>query len=188
MIEATTEAIVLDKEDLGECDSRVFLYTKDFGRVSAKATSARKIVSKLSSHIQPLNYITARLASRGDLLDRSGFQLTDALLINSSENLKADLGKAKEAIRAFSFLNLVVPPGIPDLEFWNFLNELRNGSRDAGIKNLLGFLGFDPVFANCEFCNRLQPEYFFPKNNFFICRFCIASSSQSKKDFISIKV
>ena len=45
MLEIATEAIVLDKEDLGEYDSRVFLYTKEFGKVGAKATSLRKITS-----------------------------------------------------------------------------------------------------------------------------------------------
>ena len=73
MLELVTEAIVLDKEDVGEQDSRVFLYTKDFGKIGAKATSLRKITSKLAAHLEPLNYATVRLVSRGNLLEDGNF-------------------------------------------------------------------------------------------------------------------
>jgi len=68
-----TEAIVLDREELGEFDSRIFLYTKILGKVAARAQSARKITSKLSAHIEPLNLVNARLVYG------KNFQLVDAL-------------------------------------------------------------------------------------------------------------
>lgn len=76
MAEYFTEALVLDKQDLGELDARVFLFTEKLGKVRAKITSARKITSKLSSHLEPLNWIKVRLVER-----KNDFQVADALRI-----------------------------------------------------------------------------------------------------------
>ena len=39
MREYVSDAVVLDRDEIGEADSRVVFYTEKFGRVSARATS-----------------------------------------------------------------------------------------------------------------------------------------------------
>lgn len=179
MLEMVTEAIVLDKEALGESDSRVFLYAKDLGKVVARVTSARKITSKLSPHLEPFNYITARLASRLEGVGGQFYQLTDAL--------KADMESAPlgQSLSALLFLKFALPVGVPDKEVWDFLIQIIQG-RPADSEAVLKLLGFDPVFASCEICQKIQPEYFYAKSNFFVCRPCVSASKENKESFIKL--
>lgn len=186
MIEVITEAMVLKKEDLGEYDSRVFLFTKDLGRISARATSARKITSKLASHLEPLKQVTVRLVSKKDIFDGRSFQLVDALTVSGPEHEWGDLDKLREAITVFDFLVSVVPEAVPDLELWNFLNKIIDGTISVNKRDILKFLGLDPEFANCQFCFRPQPEFFYASDNLFICRNCSLNSQVPKEKFILI--
>ncbi len=186
MLEVITEAIVLDREDLGEQDSRVFLYTKDFGKISAKATSLRKITSKLSAHLEPLNYVGVRLISKGDFFGGKGFQLADALLIDGAEGLKSDFNFLRPALEVFNLFRKSIPDGVPDLDLWKALEDLRLKKIRLDLLSGLKMLGFDSEFASCELCNKTNPEFFYLKDNFFICRICKFSSAADKIDFIKI--
>ena len=179
MFEIVTEAVVLDKENLGESDSRVFLYAKDLGKVTARVTSARKITSKLSPHLEPFNYITARLVSRLEGAEGQFYQLADSLRIDAGSSLIKSLS-------ALLFFKSVLPNGIPDSGVWDFLIQMVQG-RPADLEAILKLLGFDPLFASCEICKRVQPEYFYAKSNFFVCRPCVLNSKEDKINFIKIK-
>lgn len=78
MTEHYIEAIVLDNEIVGELDGLITLYTKELGKVVAKAKSSRKMTSKLNGHFQPLNFINCRL------IEKRGIQAVDALTFNIS--------------------------------------------------------------------------------------------------------
>ena len=82
MVEYFTEALVLDKEDSGDLDARIILYTEDLGKITAKAKSVKRITSKLNGHLEPLNFIQVRL------VEKNGFQIVDALTIANSANFK----------------------------------------------------------------------------------------------------
>src|SRR3989344_1490726 len=79
MLEFVSEAFVLGCEDLGEYDSRVHLYTKDFGKITARAKSLKKITSKLAGHLQPLNLVMARI------MEKNGVQVLDALTLEKGK-------------------------------------------------------------------------------------------------------
>ncbi|MDO8429896.1 MAG: recombination protein O N-terminal domain-containing protein [bacterium] len=186
MLEVTTEAVVLDKEDLGEYDSRVFLYTKEFGRIAAKATSLRKITSKIAGHLEPLNYVMARLISRGDYFSGRGFQLADALLIQTKVP-ESDLNILREQLKIAQFLKMTVPDNGFDAELWNFLLSLNQYSgQSVKMQDMLKILGFDQQFASCELCDKQNPEYFYPKNNFFVCQFCSLGARDLKENLLLI--
>ncbi|MEK7212689.1 MAG: recombination protein O N-terminal domain-containing protein, partial [Patescibacteria group bacterium] len=51
MQEYLSEAVVLDAVPNGDLDLRVHLFTKKFGKLTAKVKSARKITSKLAGHL-----------------------------------------------------------------------------------------------------------------------------------------
>ncbi len=179
MLDLNTEAFVLDKEDIGEYDNRIFLYTKDLGKVVARSTSSRKITSKLAAHLQPLSHVKVRLVSKRDYFSGNGLQLVDALPADSGAHLTNHHSddSRRQRIEAFNFLKLALPAGIPDLDVWELLMANNSGSRTSGIGELLEFLGFDPSFAACELCKRSGPEYFFAPDSFFICKHCALNSN-----------
>lgn len=155
MREYYTEAVVLDKEDLGDQDARVFLFTKNLGRITAKIKSAKKITSKLNGHLEPLNIISARLIENGD---GRGFQIVDAL---------------KEGAVSVVFLNSLrlikdlSADGDPDLWLWGLV---KNGNLEE--KLVLAALGFDPEFARCANCERTSDLVFFVKDLDYFCKNC----------------
>ncbi len=114
------EAIVLDREDANGFDSRYSIYAKGFGKFFAKATSARKITSKLAPHLEPGNLIQIRVVGNGhfqvvDVLksDKLGIWPNDLYLLNQMlpehdfefgvwqelmRNVNNDVNDASEAI------------------------------------------------------------------------------------------
>jgi len=153
MRELVTDAIVLDKEPVREFDARVSLFTKELGRVTAVVTSARKIISKLSPHVEPLMVSEVRLTEKG------GMHLTDALQ-------KKSLPHA-----AFPILNIIKKlsePYAADGELWASLT-----SDGATAKEALRILGFDPTFARCDHCLREKPEFFVFEGSAYFCDRCI---------------
>lgn len=187
MIEVVSEAIVLGAEEKGEYDKRVFFYTKDFGKITARATSLRKITSKLVSHCEPLQLVEIRIASRGDTMDTHSFQLTDALAHSEQFRGERTSAQIKNALHVVECIQKSIPEGVPDEELWNFLLNVSLGTMHATVADALRILGFDSAFSQCQLCNQAQPEYFFPKDHFFICQTCTRVSAVTKKDFILIQ-
>ncbi|MDD5547874.1 MAG: recombination protein O N-terminal domain-containing protein [Candidatus Pacebacteria bacterium] len=160
MFEAVTEAIVLDKIDQGEFDSRVYLYTKDFGRISAKITSSRKITSKLAGHFEPLKLVTARI------IDKNGPLAVDGLSVKTGV-------KSGETVRIFSLVKELSAEGQRELPMWNFLlNLLEKGPENKSMVEALSLLGFDPAFARCDHCNGEKPNIFSADDLCFYCQNC----------------
>jgi DNA repair protein RecO len=160
MLEYVTEAIVLDKTDLKEQDSKVFLFTKDFGRVTAKITSGRKITSKLAAHTEPLNLAMVRI------VDKNSPQLIDALA-----SKKAVFNKT--IFKIFSLVKEISPESQPEPDLWNLLLDLVN--REAGEKDfneVLKILGFDPRHAKCNNCLKGSPDFFSIRDLAFYCKNC----------------
>lgn len=155
MKEILTEALVLDVEDSAEFDKIVSLYTKELGRVSAKARGARKITSKLNGHLQPLDFTRARL------MGENNFQITDALAFKKME-------RTPESLAAVKFVKDMTFELQPDPDLWNLLKKNKKFSG----KDLLKVLGFDPVYSECAVCAAKKPEFFSKTEQIFLCRRC----------------
>ncbi len=178
MLEHYTTAIVLATEPRGEIDAAVTLYTKDFGKLTAKAKSIRKITSKLAGHLVPGNVVRVRLIEHGD---GNGFQVLDAL----SEKPKANLG---DLLRFLNFLNKVTPAALPDLSLWYEADHvLREG--DFGVESYrrmlrdLGFLTDSPV---CDDCGSKRVAYFLTGDVIFLCADSLRKLNISENDVVSI--
>ena len=81
-----TEALTLRRSPLGEADLLITLYSKDRGKIRAVAKGARRPVSKLVGHLEPLIRVQLSL-SVGRNLDI----ITQAQVLNSFNPLKEDL-------------------------------------------------------------------------------------------------
>jgi len=124
-----TEALVLDKEPVGEADSRVFLYTRDLGRIAATAVSARKITSKLSSHLEPLNFVKVRM------IHKNRFQIVDALKTES-------LPKNPNNVAIAHLIKDLTGDEQSDPQLWELLREKQFSGEE-----ILSALGFDISFC-----------------------------------------
>jgi len=158
--EYVTEAIVLDKEPLGESDTKVSLYTQSLGKVTAKAKSARKITSKLAAHLEPLSLIKLRL------IEKNGFQIADAL---------KESRLPPQNLKILGLINALVFQGQSDHHLWT---ELKAGANSPSV--FLKILGFDPELAACATCGRLRPEYFSFLDQGYVCKNCLPRTLDAK--------
>lgn len=160
MNEYLTEAVVLTKEPVGEQDARVTFYTKDLGKVVAKAISARKIASKLNAHLEPLNLVMARLVMK------NGCRVVDVLTVKRFYNRD----NPAAFLKLLNFVKEMTVEGESDYQLWAVLmSALRSGNISYG--NLLRVLGFDPRHAACGGCAG-QPDNFSVESLSFWCQNC----------------
>lgn len=165
MKEYLTSAIVLNVRPHKEYDRRVELYTKDFGLLKAKVIGGRKILSKLSPHLDVGNLIKVRF------VQKTQFTLVDALEENKFSSLKKDERKAVLFFRLLFLIRSLVPEAVPDSPFWYFfLRSLREGRID--FKTFLKLLGYNPALAECDNCRSKNPAYFQVLLQTFLCGNC----------------
>ncbi len=151
MQEYLSEAIILDKEPNGDLDVRFSIFTKKFGKLTAKAKSARKITSKLAPHLEPGNVAQVRL------IEQRGLQVVDAL----------KRGTIDTPLAALHFLNELLPEGEPEKMLWNALISEKFLWEEA-----LAILGWDPRGASCAKCGANAPSVFDIRGQEFFCRAC----------------
>lgn len=162
MIEHFTDAFVLDLEDAGELDGLVYLYTKELGKVVARAKSIKKITSKLAGHLQPLNIARVRL------VEKRNFQIVDALALNK-------LKPTSEALEFFHFLKDMTFELQTDKGLWmtvrKAFQDFKSGNK-ISYRPILKVLGFDPDFADCSSCGNKKVIYFYKEDQLFFCQKC----------------
>lgn len=186
-----TKGIIIKKEDRGEADQLLTIYTKDFGRLEILGKGIRKIKSKLRSgaeifHLSEIEFIQGR-----------GYKtLTDAILIEKFSNLRKDLKRLSIAYKISEILYDLIKCQEADERVWQLLNEsfekLNNWEIENSLKiiyyyflwNLLSFLGYQPQIFNCALCQKkLIPVnlYFNPKEGGVICEKCSAKIKKGLK-------
>ncbi len=152
MQEYVTNAIVLRKYPQGDLDGRYTLFTERFGKLTGKAKSPRKIISKLAPHLEPGTLLKVRF------IEAHGTQIIDAL---------------KDGVIALPlidmhFLSMLLPEGQPEPELWHELTEVGQFS----WRKALAILGWDPEDAVCITCNTRQGKYFYVPRQEFFCDIC----------------
>jgi len=167
MTEYFTEAIVLAKEENGEADATVHLYAEKLGRVIAKAKGLKRIKSKLSAYLEPLNFINIRLVGNGRL------QVVDALPSerNNFQEIKTSAEKLAKFLTIANFINETAFEFQPDQQLWHTIVNIfkSNPKLEDAYKLILRDLGFDPQFAACEICQKENPEFFNKNEHNFLC-------------------
>ncbi len=169
MIEHFTEALVINKGDSGEADNLITLYTRDFGKVMARAKGAKRIISKLSAHLEPLNFVSVRL------IEGKGFQIADALTIDRQPLLRNTPEDLLKSLKLIQFINEMTVELQPDYNFWlaikKAIGDLVDDEKNL-YRYLLKILGFDPEFAVCFFCHKKPVKCFFKEDQAFFCNQC----------------
>ncbi len=183
MKEHFTEAFVLDIAEKGEFDSLITLYTRDFGKITAKAKSIKKIVSKSAGHLQLLNFVNVRL------IEKNGFQVIDALTFESCAKLKINLDFLVKFLNIAKFIKDATFEHHPDYHFWLAIKKVMGldiiKNEIIIYRGLLKILGFDPEFADCAACELKEIKFFLKDGHCFLCEKCALKAS--KDELILIK-
>lgn len=145
-------------------DARFFIFTKKFGKLAARAKSARKITSKLAGHLEPGSIVSARF------VEKSGPMIVDAL----------KLGQAALAVADLYFFNKLLHEGEPDERLWHILL-----SRDFNWIAALRLLGWDALETACQRCELKQPVAFDVGTQEFLCEKCALQAPVDKLLYIT---
>ncbi len=133
----STEGIILKKIDSGEADALFTLYTRDFGKIRARAQGVKKEGAKLKGHLEPLS-----LSSVSFVLGKNGERLTHASLINYWPSIRGDFEKLKSALEVAEYLDRCCFPGQKDEMVWSDflsgLNFLENSGRNLDREEFFG--------------------------------------------------
>jgi len=164
MQEYVTDAIILRKDPRGDLDGRYTLFTKRFGKIAGRATSSRKITSKLAPHLEP-GFVT-----KVRFVEAKGTQIIDAL---KSARLAI-------AIADLHALERIMPEAEPEPLLWDLLQSAAFSWRPA-----LAILGWDPEHAACTNCAGDNAEYFYIPRQEFYCAQC---ASKLGRNTISLMI
>lgn len=159
-----TKGIVLRREPYNENDSRVFVYTRDFGKLDLIARGTQKLSSKLVSHIEPLN-LCEIMVVRGKQYDYLGTIISEEVFAG----VKDDYDKTVTAGEILKLVNDAVKEKQAEPEIFLLLQEffkiLNNGHilKSAFILKFLALLGYAPELDKCVVC---QAELTLDNNQF----------------------
>lgn len=172
MTEHYTEAFVLDREDFKEHDGMVHLYTEELGKVSARARGLKKILSKSSAHLEPLNVVRVRLMHM-----KSGhFQIIDVLPHHevSVREKKKDKKQCEMLLAMATFIDKMTCELHPDHYLWNVIKKIIGIDVDEATmyRFLLKAFGFDPQYAVCNVCQYEKVSCFLHDDHGFYCGDC----------------
>ena len=167
MREFFTRALVLERRNLGEVDGLIRFFSEDYGKVTARAKSLRKIQSKLSGYLQPLNFVKVLLVKLAGPSD--GFAVVDCLSDGKFSSLETN--KRFDLLPVVSLVNTMAGELETDRKLWVFLEEifLRRFDTKETIRTFLKIAGFNPDGADCFFCHQKEIVAFLPSDHIFLC-------------------
>jgi len=147
-----TQGVVIKKEDRGEADRIFTIFTKDFGKISLRAVSVRKINSKLRSGLE-LFYFSEIAFVQGKIHKT----ITDVALIERFGHAQRDISSMRVMNRLAEIADEIIKEEEQDIKVWNLLNETLRGFNRSDMQsaernliayyflwNLLGYSGYGP--------------------------------------------
>lgn len=88
------EAVVLKRTNYGDADRFVTLFSDQRGKISGLAKGVRKLTSRKRIALEPLNKVKVSV-----LETRSGYLLTEAVLLESHPQIKETLPRLTQALQ-----------------------------------------------------------------------------------------
>lgn len=145
-----TEGIILKSADWGDLDRLLTIYTRGYGKIQARAISARKRESKLNSRLQSFSYGRFLLA-KSKTIDI----ITELEVIDSCQYLHDNLESLAYAWHFSELVDKLIPLPERDEDVWRLvsrafevLNQKRNDLpkiKTAFEDKLVEFLGYQSL-------------------------------------------
>ena len=174
-----TEAVVLRRQDMGEADRLLTLYTPGAGKLRTIAKGVRKPTSRKAGHLELFMHSNL-LVARGQSLDI----VTQAEAIHPFRALRQDLERATYAHYIAELLDRFASEGDENPALFNLLVHALQWLCEAGDLalaarfyelRLLALEGYQPQLFYCLGCgDALQPviNYFSPEQGGMLCPRC----------------
>jgi DNA repair protein RecO (recombination protein O) len=180
-----TEGIILKAADLGELDRLLTVYTRGYGKILARAISARKRESKLRGLLEPFtcgNFLLAK-SKTIDIM-------TDVETIDNYSFLHNNLENLSYAFYFAELTDRLIPAPERDENIWRLIGRVfevlnQEGGdlpkiRAAFEDKLLEFLGH-PTMAGCGKISSLQKLDYLQSlagENFNSCKFLAQAANK----------
>lgn len=183
-----SEAIIIKRNDWRESDSRVVLYTKNFGKLALIARGVKKLRSKIAGHIEPISIVKAMI-----LKGRTYDYLGGAIIFRAHINIKNDLNALYFVGSALAMVDKHVKEDAPDTELYDFIaswlqlvdDRCSNGlEKESGellfdyfSLQFLTILGYKPELYHCLDCHqKISPgsNSFSLRQGGLICPCCLS--------------
>lgn len=174
-----TEGIIIKHREMGEADSILSVFTKDFGRIELMAKGVRRLNSKLRPHLNIFDYSRFAFVSGKEF-----WRLTDAEKISSWKNIGRDKTKMVSLAKIMKVLDKMLQGEEKQEKLWNliknaadFLNN-HNLPKDEikifetvvtfRILFSLGYIDNSEGFsAQLAASNDLSPQFFQKYKNYY---------------------
>jgi DNA repair protein RecO (recombination protein O) len=159
-----TEAIVLRRQNLGEADRILTLYTRDYGKLKVVAKGVRKPQSRKAGHVELFAQVDVLVARGRSSLD----VLSQADLLDAFPPIRRDLIRTTYAAHFVELLDAFTEEADASLPLYRLLadglswlgqtGDLRRTARYYELC-LLGLAGYRPELFTCVVCGeQIQPQ------------------------------
>ena len=152
-----TQAVVLNKYDYKDYDIKFILYTLEYGKIAVIAKGAKRITSKLNSHLEFFSFSKIMIA-KGVLVNR----LAGAQLIEKYQHISEDNYKTIIALYFLEVVNLMVKYDFEDDYIFDIIIKFNDGLNHGVSKQddllllnqtlfeLLDHLGYRPQLKSSK--------------------------------------
>lgn len=152
-----TRGVVLKKTDYKDYDIKFVIYTLGHGKITALAKGAKKITSKLNSHLE-FFLVSQIMVAQGASVNR----LAGAQMIEKFKNINQDTAKTIMALYFLEVVNLLVKYDYEDdtvfeiiIKFISSLDRVKTKQADLLCLNqhlfeLLDYLGYRPEIKSSK--------------------------------------
>ncbi|MFH1979225.1 MAG: DNA repair protein RecO [Patescibacteria group bacterium] len=116
----TSEGIILKSRDAGEADKIYSFFTKDFGRIDAKAQGIRHVKSKLRYSLSGNSRVRISFVSTNN----GYWRLVDAEELEVFDSIRFSMGKTRSILKVFSVVERLIQGQEEDNGLWEKLNRI----------------------------------------------------------------
>lgn len=174
-----TQGIILRRQDLGEADRILTLYTRDHGKIKVVGKGVRRPTSRKAGHVELFVQVDALIA-RGRSLD----VLSQVEMVNAFLPIRDDLEKTTYASHFVELLDAFTEEGDENRLLFDLLREglgwlCATGDLDRTARyyelHILELAGYRPELFKCVICGEeIQPvdQFFSPFDGGVICPSC----------------
>ena len=187
-----TRAIILSKEDRGEYDRLLILYTREFGKIVLFCKSIRKESSKLRFGAEPRLLIDVEFIEGKSLKT-----LTDINVVNSYPKISKDIKKISLAGKMAQDLDDLIRGEEKDLEVWRIIEQSFNNLNDSDndfltyqyfFWKLVEALGYSPELYSCAKCGKSINHKRVPFAMGVLCDHCSKTENNFNISIDSLKM
>lgn len=189
-----TKGFVLGSINLGETDKIVKFFTEKYGKVKGVVKGARRMKSRFSGSLQPLNFLDIIYYEKEN---QSLVRINSCEIAVSFHKVREDFEKLTKSLHLVELIDLVLKEKQRNKKVFDLLIHTVSSVELSSLEHVdtllrifdlrvLSLVGYKPLLDKCAACNRTlqeKPGYQFSSlQGGILCESC----SQHKRDVVKI--